>query len=99
MKKIFNPKAKALLIFICIPSVMLVAFQNFTPHVSKKPSDVSDLYMNSALSTALKIKEEKKSQDTDVASHREIAWDDDPEHRQEATDREPASNEPQSTEE
>ena len=99
MKRIVTAKSKAIAIFICIPSVMLIAFQNFTPRLSVKPSDVSDLYMNSALSTALKTKEEKnKSQD--MAAHREVSWEDDSAQNQEPTDdREPTNEEPASKDE
>lgn len=61
--KNFN-KAKLVAIFVLtgILGTVLVAFQNFTPNLSRTPTDVSDLYMNTALSTALKTKETK---DTD----------------------------------
>lgn len=91
MKKIFTPKSKAIAIIVSISGGVLLAFQNFTPHISKKPSDVSDLYMNSALSTALKTKEEKKPKD--MASNREISWEDSSAEKPEHQDRQPASNE------
>lgn len=50
-----------LFIIFVITGMALIAFQNFTPHDPFKTHDVSDIYMNSALSTALKTKTEKRS--------------------------------------
>lgn len=64
-----NTISKSKLIVACLTIVMGgvgVIYQNFTPHKSITEHDVSNLYMNSALSTALKTKAEQK-QGTDVA--------------------------------
>lgn len=75
MKKIITPKFKALFIVFGLLGSVLFAFQNFTPHISDQPSDVSDLYMNSALSTALKTKE-RADEEKKLAYSREISWED-----------------------
>lgn len=75
MKKIITPKFKALIVVFGLLGSVLFAFQNFTPHLSNQPSDVSDLYMNSALSTALKTKE-RADEEKKLAYSREISWDD-----------------------
>lgn len=75
MKKLNRPKAIALCVLTGVLGSILVAFQNFTPKTSEIPSDVSDLYMNSALSTALKTKASKgsDSEDRQFALRRDTA--------------------------
>ncbi len=76
-----NPKSKV--IVGCLTVVLGgigVFFQNFTPHRSLTDSDVSDIYMNSALSTALKTKA-AKNKSNEVAFNNESAEDDPINHK------------------
>ncbi|MCC6137863.1 MAG: hypothetical protein IT287_04475 [Bdellovibrionaceae bacterium] len=95
MKKLNKNKSAVLFMISIVLGMTVIAFQNFTPHDPFKTNDVSDLYMNSALSTALKTKETKGSSqqvamnkgsgsDTNIEtkeSHLEIdSENNDPEH-------------------
>lgn len=65
-----SPKSKIIIGALTVGlGAIGVMFQNFTPHKSINEHDVSEIYMNTALSTALKTKAEKKDA-TDVAFHK-----------------------------
>lgn len=68
-----SPKSKVIVACLTIGlGAIGIVFQNFTPHRSAVKHDVSNLYMNAALSTALKTHAEKK-QGTDIAYNHDEA--------------------------